>query len=94
MESIIQLIMHHVECSFVCFTILLFIFEINISLWKIKDIERVARELKTKVSSMKEEKEQLTHERQDQIKQRTKLELRTKDLQDEMAGNSEQRVRK
>lgn len=60
---------------------------------KMEDIERVARELKTKVSSMKEEKEQLTHERQDQIKQRTKLELRTKDLQDEMAGNSEQRKR-
>lgn len=42
---------------------------------------------------MKEEKEQLSAERQEQIKQRTKLELKTKDLQDELAGNSEQRVR-
>ena len=43
---------------------------------------------------MKEEKEQLSAERQEQIKQRTKLELKAKDLQDELAGNSEQRVRK
>lgn len=42
---------------------------------------------------MKEEKEQLSAERQEQIKQRTKLELKAKDLQDELAGNSEQRVR-
>lgn len=41
---------------------------------------------------MKEEKEQLSAERQEQIKQRTKLELKAKDLQDELAGNSEQRV--
>lgn len=43
---------------------------------------------------MKEEKEQLSAERQEQIKQRTKLELKAKDLQDELAGNSEQRVSK
>lgn len=43
---------------------------------------------------MKEEREQLSAERQEQIKQRTKLELKAKDLQDELAGNSEQRVRK
>lgn len=52
------------------------------------------RELKSKISAMKEEKEQLSAERQEQIKQRTKLELKAKDLQDELAGNSEQRVRK
>lgn len=51
------------------------------------------RELKSKISAMKEEKEQLSSERQEQIKQRTKLELKAKDLQDELAGNSEQRVR-
>lgn len=50
------------------------------------------RELKSKISAMKEEKEQLSMERQEQIKQRTKLELKAKDLQDELAGNSEQRV--
>lgn len=50
------------------------------------------RELKSKISAMKEEKEQLSAERQEQIKQRTKLELKAKDLQDELAGNSEQRV--
>lgn len=50
------------------------------------------RELKSKISGMKEEKEQLSAERQEQIKQRTKLELKAKDLQDELAGNSEQRV--
>ena len=49
-----------------------------------QEIERQVRELKTKISAMKEEKEQL--------KQRTKLELKAKDLQDELAGNSEQRV--
>lgn len=52
------------------------------------------RELKSKISAMKEEREQLSAERQEQIKQRTKLELKAKDLQDELAGNSEQRVRK
>jgi hypothetical protein len=41
---------------------------------------------------MKEEKEQLSSERQEQIKQRTKLELKSKDLQEELAGNSEQKV--
>lgn len=50
------------------------------------------RELKSKISAMKEEREQLSAERQEQIKQRTKLELKAKDLQDELAGNSEQRV--
>lgn len=50
------------------------------------------RELKARISAMKEEKEQLSAERQEQIKQRTKLELKAKDLQDELAGNSEQRV--
>jgi len=54
----------------------------------------VVRELKSKISAMKEEREQLSAERQEQIKQRTKLELKTKDLQDELAGNSEQRVRR
>ncbi|EGW10414.1 Structural maintenance of chromosomes protein 3 [Cricetulus griseus] len=58
-----------------------------------EDIERQVRELKTKISAMKEEKEQLSAERQEQIKQRTKLELKAKDLQDELAGNSEQRKR-
>ncbi|XP_012873056.1 PREDICTED: structural maintenance of chromosomes protein 3 [Dipodomys ordii] len=60
---------------------------------KMEDIERQVRELKTKISAMKEEKEQLSAERQEQIKQRTKLELKAKDLQDELAGNSEQRAR-
>ncbi|NWS43134.1 SMC3 protein, partial [Probosciger aterrimus] len=60
---------------------------------KMEEIERQVRELKTKISAMKEEKEQLSAERQEQIKQRTKLELKAKDLQDELAGNSEQRVR-
>ncbi|XP_075011133.1 structural maintenance of chromosomes protein 3 isoform X3 [Calonectris borealis] len=58
---------------------------------KMEEIERQVRELKTKISAMKEEKEQLSAERQEQIKQRTKLELKAKDLQDELAGNSEQR---
>lgn len=53
----------------------------------------MVRELKARISAMKEEKEQLSAERQEQIKQRTKLELKAKDLQDELAGNSEQRVR-
>ena len=53
----------------------------------------MVRELKSKISAMREEREQLGAERQEQIKQRTKLELKTKDLQDEAAGNSEQRVR-
>ncbi len=53
----------------------------------------MVRELKSRISAMKEEKEQLSAERQEQIKQRTKLELKAKDLQDELAGNSEQRVR-
>ncbi|MEQ2198188.1 hypothetical protein XENOCAPTIV_009087, partial [Xenoophorus captivus] len=61
---------------------------------KVEETERVVRELKSKVSAMREEKEQLSAERQEQIKQRTKLELKAKDLQDELAGNSEQRVRK
>lgn len=60
----------------------------------LQETERVVRELKSKVSAMKEEREQLSAERQEQIKQRTKLELKAKDLQDELAGNSEQRVRK
>ena len=60
----------------------------------LQETERVVRELKSKISAMKEEKEQLSAERQEQIKQRTKLELKAKDLQDELAGNSEQRVRK
>lgn len=54
----------------------------------------MVRELKARISAMKEEKEQLSAERQEQIKQRTKLELKAKDLQDELAGNSEQRVRR
>uniref|UniRef100_W5N3H5 Structural maintenance of chromosomes protein n=1 Tax=Lepisosteus oculatus TaxID=7918 RepID=W5N3H5_LEPOC len=58
---------------------------------KVEETERVVRELKAKISAMKEEKEQLSAERQEQIKQRTKLELKAKDLQDELAGNSEQR---
>lgn len=58
----------------------------------VQETERVVRELKAKVAAMKEEKEQLSSERQEQIKQRTKLELKAKDLQDELAGNSEQRV--
>ena len=53
----------------------------------------MVRELKSKISAMREEREQLGAERQEQIKQRTKLELKTKDLQEEAAGNSEQRVR-
>uniref|UniRef100_A0A673HA70 Structural maintenance of chromosomes protein 3 n=1 Tax=Sinocyclocheilus rhinocerous TaxID=307959 RepID=A0A673HA70_9TELE len=57
------------------------------------ETERVVRELKSRISAMKEEKEQLSAERQEQIKQRTKLELKAKDLQDELAGNSEQRKR-
>ncbi|RXM35486.1 Structural maintenance of chromosomes protein 3 [Acipenser ruthenus] len=60
---------------------------------KAEDTERHVREMKAKISAMKEEKEQLSAERQEQIKQRTKLELKTKDLQDELAGNSEQRKR-
>uniref|UniRef100_A0A8C1Z9K6 Structural maintenance of chromosomes protein 3 n=1 Tax=Cyprinus carpio TaxID=7962 RepID=A0A8C1Z9K6_CYPCA len=60
---------------------------------KVEDTERVVRELKARISAMKEEKEQLSAERQEQIKQRTKLELKAKDLQDELAGNSEQRKR-
>lgn len=60
----------------------------------VQETERVVRELKSKISAMKEEREQLSAERQEQIKQRTKLELKAKDLQDELAGNSEQRVRK
>ncbi|CAG01298.1 unnamed protein product, partial [Tetraodon nigroviridis] len=60
---------------------------------KVEETERVVRELKSKISAMKEEKEQLSAERQEQIKQRTKLELKAKDLQDELAGNSEQRKR-
>eukprot|EP00079_Xenopus_tropicalis_P012509 XP_002939544.2 PREDICTED: structural maintenance of chromosomes protein 3 [Xenopus tropicalis] len=60
---------------------------------KMEDIERQVREFKSKISAMKEEKEQLSSERQEQIKQRTKLELKAKDLQDELAGNSEQRKR-
>uniref|UniRef100_A0A3Q2PGX2 Structural maintenance of chromosomes protein 3 n=1 Tax=Fundulus heteroclitus TaxID=8078 RepID=A0A3Q2PGX2_FUNHE len=60
---------------------------------KVEETERVVRELKSKVSAMKEEREQLSAERQEQIKQRTKLELKAKDLQDELAGNSEQRKR-
>lgn len=57
-----------------------------------QEIERQVREWKSKIAGMKEEKEQLSAERQEQIKQRTKLELKAKDLQDELAGNSEQRV--
>ncbi|XP_016098887.1 structural maintenance of chromosomes protein 3-like [Sinocyclocheilus grahami] len=60
---------------------------------KVEETERVVRELKARISAMKEEKEQLSTERQEQIKQRTKLELKAKDLQDELAGNSEQRKR-
>ncbi|AWP05970.1 putative structural maintenance of chromosomes protein 3 [Scophthalmus maximus] len=60
---------------------------------KVEETERVVRELKSKISAMKEEREQLSTERQEQIKQRTKLELKAKDLQDELAGNSEQRKR-
>lgn len=60
---------------------------------KVEETERVVRELKSRISAMKEEKEQLSAERQEQIKQRTKLELKAKDLQDELAGNSEQRKR-
>ena len=60
----------------------------------LQETERVVREMKSKISAMKEEREQLGAERQEQIKQRTKLELKAKDLQDELAGNSEQRVRK
>ncbi|XP_016383502.1 structural maintenance of chromosomes protein 3-like [Sinocyclocheilus rhinocerous] len=60
---------------------------------KVEETERVVRELKARISAMKEEKEQLSAERQEQIKQRTKLELKAKDLQDELAGNSEQRKR-
>ncbi|KAI4832247.1 hypothetical protein KUCAC02_015221 [Chaenocephalus aceratus] len=60
---------------------------------KVEETERVVRELKSKISAGKEEREQLGAERQEQIKQRTKLELKTKDLQDELAGNSEQRKR-
>ena len=72
-------------CTFNCLThFYLILFD--------QDIERQVRELKTKISAMKEEKEQLSAERQEQIKQRTKLELKAKDLQDELAGNSEQRV--
>ncbi|KAM6347069.1 LOW QUALITY PROTEIN: structural maintenance of chromosomes protein 3 [Alca torda] len=56
---------------------------------KMEEIERQVRELKTKISAMKEEKEQLSAERQEQIT-RTKLDLKAKDLQDELAGNSEQ----
>lgn len=52
----------------------------------------MVREKKSKISAMKEEKEQLSSERQEQIKQRTKLELKSKDLQEELAGNSEQKV--
>ncbi|XP_005743763.1 structural maintenance of chromosomes protein 3 [Pundamilia nyererei] len=54
---------------------------------KVEETERVVRELKSKISAMKEEREQLSAERQEQIKQRTKLELKAKDLQDELAGN-------
>uniref|UniRef100_A0A6Q2XP27 Structural maintenance of chromosomes protein n=1 Tax=Esox lucius TaxID=8010 RepID=A0A6Q2XP27_ESOLU len=60
---------------------------------KVEETERVVREMKSKISAMKEEKEQLSAERQEQIKQRTKLELKSKDLQEELAGNSEQKKR-
>uniref|UniRef100_A0A8C8BS59 Structural maintenance of chromosomes protein 3 n=1 Tax=Oncorhynchus tshawytscha TaxID=74940 RepID=A0A8C8BS59_ONCTS len=60
---------------------------------KVEETERVVREKKSKISAMKEEKEQLSSERQEQIKQRTKLELKSKDLQEELAGNSEQKKR-
>uniref|UniRef100_A0A3B4F0R2 Structural maintenance of chromosomes protein 3 n=1 Tax=Pundamilia nyererei TaxID=303518 RepID=A0A3B4F0R2_9CICH len=56
---------------------------------KVEETERVVRELKSKISAMKEEREQLSAERQEQIKQRTKLELKAKDLQDELAGNTQ-----
>ena len=50
------------------------------------------RDLKAQISAMREEKEQLSVERQEHIKERTKLELQAKDLQDEMLDNNEARV--
>uniref|UniRef100_A0A8C4R5I3 Structural maintenance of chromosomes 3 n=1 Tax=Eptatretus burgeri TaxID=7764 RepID=A0A8C4R5I3_EPTBU len=60
---------------------------------KMEDMERQMRDLKAQISAMREEKEQLSVERQEQIKERTKLELQAKDLQDEMLDNNEARKR-
>ncbi|KAI0216956.1 Structural maintenance of chromosomes protein 3 [Lamellibrachia satsuma] len=54
---------------------------------KIKNINKVIRDVKTKVQGLADEKEQILGEHQDLVKRRAKLELDIKDLQEEIDGD-------
>ncbi|XP_074642175.1 structural maintenance of chromosomes protein 3-like [Tubulanus polymorphus] len=60
---------------------------------KVKGTNKELRELKSKMQSVLDEKEQLTAEHQDLMKRKAKLELDVKDLVDEVEGDSSARKR-
>ena len=59
----------------------------------IKDGSRDLREVKTKLQTCRDEKEALNQEHGNFLKERTRLELRLKDLLDEVEGDSQSKTR-
>ena len=55
-------------------------------------VNKVIRDLKTKVQGLADEKEQILTEHQDFVKRRAKLELDIKDLQEEIDGDKSAKV--
>ena len=55
-------------------------------------MNKVIRDLKTKVQGLADEKEQILGEHQDFVKRRAKLELDIKDLQEEVDGDKSAKV--
>lgn len=60
---------------------------------RIKDANRDVREIKTKLSGQREEKDNLQQEHANYLKEKTRLELHIKDLVDEVEGDSDSKKR-
>ena len=58
----------------------------------IQAINKELREVKTRMQTVFEEKEQLQGENQELMKQKAKLELTIKDIQDDLEGDAKAKV--
>lgn len=61
-------------------------------MFAVQNINKVIRDVKTKVQGLADEKEQILGEHQDLVKRRAKLELDIKDLQEEIDGDKSAKV--
>lgn len=67
--------------------------DLNKLVTEIKDTSRDLREVKSKLQTFRDEKEALNHEQSSLLKEKTRLELRLKDLKDEVEGDSKSKSR-